>query len=170
MLRFLIVFLFILILPVFSSASDSTGTDIFAWETKGPLEFLDFLKNTEDVSWCFTVNEGLPPCKENTINDCSFKSCQYIIMVSHTNWVSAKDIPALIKLINSETPCSSVASVVSSYISPGISTVGHEAAFIIEGFRKGKYPPHLNSSRWQANKIEILEWWNNYQKGNLTNE
>ncbi len=168
MIRFFILFSFILFLPYFSFVSYSNGTEIFEWGKKSPLEFIALLKQTTNAPWCFTVNESLPPCKDGTFSDCSFKTCQYTTIDSHKNWVSVQDIPALIRLLDSQTSCASVALAISSFISIGTSTVGHEAAFLIEGFRRGQYPPELNSSRWEADKKEILAWWNKYKIENLT--
>lgn len=164
MKRDTIVFLMLLFLPYYAFCSDPTGSDVFEWDTKGPIEFLELLQPTENAPWCFIVNEGLPPCEDNRIQPCSFKACQYTINENHNNWVSVEDIPQLISLLDSEIACASVASIVSSYIGPGKSSVGHEAAFLIEGFRTGVYPPHLNSSRWKANKEDILKWWHNFNK------
>ena len=37
-----------------------------------------------------------------------------------------------------------------------------EAAFLIEGFRTGRYPPSLNSVRPEIDANRLREWWANY--------
>ena len=62
------------------------------------------------------------------------------------NWVQEKDLPKHILLLDSPVPCASVMSIKSSAW-PGVSTVGEQAAFLIQGFRAGIYPPDLHSGR-----------------------
>jgi len=98
--------------------------DSFDWQNKGPLAFIDFLKQ-HDVT--------------------STKARFYMVFGSHKDWVDVSDIPALIALLASNLPCASVNSVLSSVMPQYSSTVGREAAFLIEGFRHGNYPPTFDS-------------------------
>ena len=98
--------------------------DSFDWQNKGPLAFIDFLKQ-HDVT--------------------STKARFYMVFGSHKDWVDVSDIPALIALLASNLPCASVNSVLSSFMPQYSSTVGREAAFLIEGFRHGNYPPTFDS-------------------------
>ena len=94
---------------------------------------------------------------------------EYIFREPIKNWISKKDLPSLLSLTNSEEPCASVALMSSSYYDTrNHSTVGQEAVFMLEGYRKGTYPPGLNSSffddskeakeaRVKANE-EIISW------------
>ena len=76
-----------------------------------------------------------------------------------TNWMSRSDVAELIKLIHSEEAASSVMMPISSWCDPP-STVGREAMFLIEGHRKGKYPPELESKMtFRPNPEEIQAWW-----------
>ena len=138
----------------------------------GPFEFLNLLKQKNSVPWYFTVNEGATPCKNDISSiPCSFKAWQFTVIGVPENWITIDDIPKLIELIDSDTPCASVSSPYSSYISYEASTIGNEAAFLIEGFRKGRYPSELNSVHyWKADKKEIKKWWKILQKQNLTNQ
>ena len=60
------------------------------------------------------------------------------------NWVQEKDLPKLMLLLDSPVPCSPVALVQSSFL-PGVSSLGDQAAFLIQGFRARVYPPALHS-------------------------
>jgi len=80
----------------------------------------------------------------------------------HIGWIHEEDIPELIALLNSNEPCAQVISIFSSYVPEGIpqSTIGREAAFLIDGFRKGRYPPDLDSMHYyNFDKSEIEIWW-----------
>jgi hypothetical protein len=109
-----------------------------------PVEFLNVLK------------------KEPATEECLFRD-------PIKNWISKKDLPALLSLTDSDEPCPSVALMRSSYYDTrNHSTVGQEAAFMLEGYRKGEYPPGPNSivfddskeaseARMKANE-EIINW------------
>lgn len=77
-------------------------------------------------------------------------------------WIKESDIPALIALLDSTESCMSVVQVKSSHL-PGLSTVGDEAALLIDGFRNGFYPSELNSKKYSAAEKERLRsWWQRY--------
>jgi hypothetical protein len=138
--------------------------DTFDWENKGPIDLLELLKQKDNVPWYRTINS----VTFSSFSPRSFTFWQYTVVQAPKNWISVDDIPQLIKLLNSKTPCASVAMTISSYYSDKASTIGHEAAFLIEGFRKGRYPSELNSIHWKADKKEIKQWWEDYKKQNLT--
>ena len=48
----------------------------------------------------------------------------------------------IVDLLDSTEPCASVSMSISSLHLESGSTVGQEAAFLIEGFRTGYYPPN----------------------------
>ena len=80
-------------------------------------------------------------------------------------WVRKEHLAELIALSRSQVPCSSVKLLVSSYADLRNSTVGQEAVFMILGFKKGEYPPKLNSIRFdmadddlQRENDEIVQW------------
>jgi len=110
-----------------------------SWEKGSPVEFLTFLKTVG----LYTVwDDNSPP----------------------PDWIKPRHIPELIALLDSEEPCGAVAMSISSSLPTGPSSVGREAAFLIEGFRRGNYPPELNS--WQfvpKSKAEIVNWWKEYK-------
>ncbi len=147
------------------------GTYYFDWKNNSALVLLELLKRKEGVPWHFLVNEGKQPCKNGVIRSCSFEAWQFTIdetregdrQAIHSNKVLVEDLPALMDMLEDNTECASVASVSSSVISKVPSTISHEAAFMIEGFRKGKYPPVGRSSSWTVDKYEIKRWWQEYK-------
>lgn len=76
-----------------------------------------------------------------------------------TNWVRRENLEELVARLDSREPCAAVVQSYSSYL-PRESTVGDEAAFLIEGFRRHRYPPELHSAvERDSRRQEILSWW-----------
>lgn len=105
----------------------------FDFATGGPLAFLDSLRTSERSS--------------------------ITVLVIEFGWVGEADLPALIALLDSTERCANVASGVSSYIDQSWSTVGNEAAYLIDGYRQDRYPPGLNSTRPKPDVAGIRRWW-----------
>ena len=63
------------------------------------------------------------------------------------DFVKESDLPYLVSLLDSKEPCKFVDMALSSIYYSGKSTVGHEAAYLIEGFWKRYYPTDLTSQR-----------------------
>lgn len=65
-----------------------------------------------------------------------------IVLDNRRDWILGSDIEPLFHRLGSEARCPVVVSMPSSYWPVGISgsTERHEAALLIEGFRKGHYP------------------------------
>jgi len=81
----------------------------------------------------------------------------YVIRMPRLEYVKESNIPHLVALLDSKEPCAHVVLAISSMLPPSRSTVGHEAAYLIEGFWKRYYPTQLVSS---APDIEgIKEWY-----------
>jgi len=75
-----------------------------------------------------------------------------------SHWNEETDVPMLLDLLDSTTPCASVKSVGCSAMALRKSTIGHEAAYLIEGFRRGRYP--LGSSHlYKPDRAELRRWW-----------
>ena len=110
--------------------------DTFNWEKSDPFELLELLKSKQ--------NEKCPT---------------YSIYEMHTNWVKIDHIPELISLLDSKEPCANVCSIYSSFRDCNKSTIGREAAFLIEGYRQGKYPPSGNSGGADEIIEELKNWW-----------
>ena len=117
------------------AVSDSQST--FDWENKRPIDLIELLKKSKTPS--------------------------YMVTGIHNNWVKKKHLAGLIELIDSSVRCANVASMWSSYMDSDWSTVGNEAAYLIEGYRAGKYPPRLNSTRPKPEREDILKWWKNFK-------
>lgn len=84
-------------------------------------------------------------------------------------WLRREHIPELMKKLDSTQPCAGIHSNRDSR-APGIggygpekkgkSTVGHEAALMIESFRHGFYPKtHAFSVDWPIDRDAIRAWW-----------
>jgi hypothetical protein len=101
--------------------------------TQGPLEWLEVLKR----------------CERNSVGSPLFPF----------GWVKESDLPVLMELIDSTEPCANVKHLASSSMDSSPSTVGNEAAFLVEGFRQDQYPPRLNSTRPPCDIEEIKAWW-----------
>ena len=114
---------------------------VFDLQSQGPLDLLEALKNGVTV-----LRKRAP-----TFTD-------FGISGTHYGWIQAEDIPALIALLDSAEPCQPVVSSHSSYRGREFSTVGHEAAYLIEGFRRGSYPFQLHSLSWKQNENERREF------------
>lgn len=113
--------------------------DTFGFKHSDPMQFLEFLRSKK--------NEKCPT---------------YSIHGTHPGWVKESHIPELISVIDSDEQCANVCMTISSFRDCNKSTIGREATFLIEGFRKGKYPPALNSGRADLAKVEIENWWRDY--------
>ncbi len=83
----------------------------------------------------------------------------------HTVWelrldyVKESDLPFLVRLLDSEEPCAHVVSAESSILPTGPSTVGHEAAYLIEGFWRRCYPTRLSSHMYKPDIAGIKSWY-----------
>lgn len=81
------------------------------------------------------------------------------IAAAEAGWVKERDLPQLIALLDADQPCAPV-TIVHSSVWPPSTTVGEQAALMIQGFRTGKYPPRLNPTPiTDENKREIRAWW-----------
>jgi hypothetical protein len=116
------------------------SSDDFDWEQSGPMELLGVLK---------AKGHGACPT--------------YVIHGVADAWVTENHVSELISLLGSAEPCANVCRTISSFRDCNTSSVGREAAFLIEGFRRGEYPPDLNSGRAHFDKDEIISWWQNDQ-------
>ena len=114
--------------------------DTFHWQEQGPLDFIVFLKRRSSQP------EGS-------------RSLFYTVHGRHTGWLHDTDVPDLIALVDSKEPCPHVVMSRSSYLPRAHSFVGQEALFLIEGYRRGEYPPGPCSSGFYKKKDEVLAWW-----------
>ena len=75
------------------------------------------------------------------------------------NWISKNDLPDLLALAESTEPCPSVNLTASSAANLQASDMGQQALFMIEGYRKGEYPPALNSGGYTEDAAKELKDW-----------
>ncbi len=127
--------------PVPQCGDPSAFGDTFAWQHLGPVDFLHLLEQMVK--------------SEHSGN----RSPWYTVHGTHRGWIQASDIPELLKLVDSSVPCAAVVSSVSSVLPSERSTVGHEAMYLIEGYRHGGYPSAINSSQCTCDPAEIRRWW-----------
>jgi hypothetical protein len=123
---------------LFAGCAMAQSTEPFYKDT--PLAFLEWLKTYENGVHTFTISGQAK------------------------GWISEDDIPALLEKLDSTEPCAGVMSSASSSI-PGRSTVGDQAAFMIDGFRTRLYPPKLASKKYtKAEKQDLRNWWRQYER------
>ena len=106
--------------------------DQFDYQHRSPREFLDFLTRCRGA---------------------------YSIHGIHVGWLRPDDVPILVALLDSTTPCAPTKSTLSSHIPSYPSTVGHEAAYLLDGFRQQRYPPSLDSSDLTPDATRKLRTW-----------
>lgn len=143
----------VLTISVYTAHSVEPGRDICGyidgqidWQKVSPLDYLDILK---EMSNC----------------DLPFVS---IAHKAPLGWIKEVDVHILIELIDSKEPAAYTISALSSYIPLGHSTVGKEAAFIIQGFISGEYPPTLGSSG--ANPSYVRQWYRQWSRDHESSE
>jgi len=81
------------------------------------------------------------------------------------DFVKEKHLGALINLIQSDRPCAAVvlAGFSKEPEPESFSTIGNEAAYMIEGFRAGRYPPRQSSIDPRPDLDAIRAWWEQRQ-------
>ena len=122
--------------------------DTFDFTLASPLEFLEYLNKNTSIF----LGDVLVPLFQITDQP-------------PDDWIKPEHIPGLINLMDSKEPCRPVMSIYSSSLPTKLSTTGDEAIFLIQGFRKKRYPPEPNSRTYSPKeRKEILQWWNNWSK------
>jgi len=118
--------------------------DTFDWQNEGPLEFLDQLYR-------------VPTEPKGAV-------VPYTVIGRHYGWIQPGDIPELMKRINSEESCVPVHDAPAEVRGSFRSTVGHEALYLIQGYRAGVYPPEGLSTDWQADMEELRRWYERFSR------
>jgi len=118
-----------------------TQQEHFDYERYSPLEFLEYLKlGRQEAKGPFTSCMTVWSCPDS--------------------WIRREHLAPLADLLDSDEPCAAVVSAISSTLPWGGSTVGREAAFLMAGFRQGRYPPGLHSGT--VNIAAVKAWWQAY--------
>lgn len=84
---------------------------------------------------------------------------RYTIGDVRVDFVKDSDLPYLVSLLDSKESCKYAAMSISSIYYPGRSTVGHEAAYLIEGFWKRFYPTGLTSQQYKPDIEGTKRWY-----------
>lgn len=85
------------------------------------------------------------------------------IWVVPDSWIKEAHLSRLAALLDSNEPCVSVKAAQSSRHPFGESTMGREAAFLMDGFRQGRYPSALTSESVDVSNVKA--WWDAYRAG-----
>jgi hypothetical protein len=91
---------------------------------------------------------------------------RYLFREPIQHWITQKDLPGLLALADSQEPCASVGLASSSTNNPPGSTMGQEALFLLDGYRKGQYPPAPNSGGYDEARAKELKDWTRNQIAN----
>ena len=91
------------------------------------------------------------------------KNDRYTVSGTKIDFVRESDLPYLVKLLDSKEPCAFLDLAKSSISYPGKSTVGREAAYLVEGFWKRYYPTELTSQKFDPDTEAIKRWYRLYQ-------
>jgi hypothetical protein len=102
---------------------------------------------------------GLPDSGAKLIETLKTGNAFYTVRALRLDYVKESDIPYLVGLLDSKEPCAHVVLSISSFRGQNRSTVGHEAAYLIEGFWKRYYPTELTSSRYKPDVEGIKQWY-----------
>jgi hypothetical protein len=84
---------------------------------------------------------------------------RHVILGHRLDYVKESDLACLVGLLDSKEPCAFVDLAVSSIYYPGKSTVGREAAYLIEGFWKRYYPTGLTSQQFTPDIEGTKQWY-----------
>jgi len=84
---------------------------------------------------------------------------RYTIGDVRVDYVKESDLPYLVGLLDSKEPCAFLDMSTSSILYPGKSSVGHEAAYLIEGFWRRYYPTDLTSQLYKPDVEGIKHWY-----------
>jgi len=138
-------------------ASLCFAEDITAREASTDSRTLELLK---DIDWSVT-----PPL--NFLKILKTHTSSVIIIKADNrppkDWIRDKDVWELVGLADSKTLAAPVLSEKCPFLPNGHSTVGNEAMFLMEGYRKGSYPPTLCSVYdFKGDPNEYKKWWAEY--------
>lgn len=84
-----------------------------------------------------------------------------VVKDAPNGWIKQEHVEQLMKLIDSKDAIIPVVSIISSYMPLNkMSTVGNEAMFLIEGYKKDRYPPGICSVYgFNGNPEEYKKWY-----------
>ena len=93
------------------------------------------------------------------------ESPERIVLIFDKNpgWIRDEDIALLMTHLDSQARCAHVKVGISSHDPSGFITEGTQAAFLIEGFRRGNYPPELDSGAFKPDMDELRRWYRQWR-------
>ena len=106
----------------------------------------------------------LPDSPAKLIQTLKISGDGFAVLGLRLGYVKESDLPFLVGLLDSKEPCAHVVSAGSSISVSGRSTVGHEAAYLIEGFWKRYYPTQLTSGQYKPDVEGIKLWYGMWSK------
>jgi hypothetical protein len=130
-------------------AASGDPEDDFDFQFLSPFDFLDHLQDTYAEA-----REGMSP------EEIERNAFVYTVHGTHRGWIREDDLARLVALFDDDTPCLAVQKSINSRLPfgrGGVSTLGREAAFLVQGYRAERdpkvtsphyrgYPPALDSS------------------------
>jgi hypothetical protein len=138
-----------------------------AWPTAA-VDIQRALVKAVDLAATAPLFPELPPSPRQLIDTLILAGERHTIAGARLEYVQPADIHYLASLLDSQEPCAFVHLSVSSIDYPGRrSTVGREAAYLIEGFWKRYYPPSLTSQQFEPDVTAIKHWygmWKNLEQ------
>jgi len=115
---------------------------------------------------CFAAEQSkfpeLPDSPFKLIETLKNAGDRFTVVGLRLDYVKESDLPQLVALLDSKDPCGFIDCADSSIYYPGKSTVGHEAAYLIEGFWKRYYPTDLTSQRYKPDIEAIKRWYQSW--------
>jgi len=130
----------IAVAPAVATCAPSVNLDsqVVDWSSTTPSEFLDLLRRHPESA--------------------------LFVHQAPDSWIRPSDLPNLFSQLDSTEQCAAVVSYDSSRLLVERSTVGAEAAFLISGYRRGRYPPSLSSDRPVDTPEELRSWWSGSER------
>ncbi|MEM7202069.1 MAG: hypothetical protein AAF628_17510 [Planctomycetota bacterium] len=121
------------------------------WAEIGPLEYLALLQERQTgVGRSLELN-GAPVTLPPFVT---------IWEPPPEGWLAPRHVDALLAVAASTEPCAGTVSSLSSVLPRESSSVGREALFLVEGYRRGRYPPALSSVDAIVPSLgETRAWW-----------
>ena len=90
-----------------------------------------------------------------------------LIFDNTPGWIREQDIVLLMAHLDSQARCAHVKAGSSSHDPSGHTTEGHQAAFLIQGYRAGRYPPAPDSGGFTPDVEELKRW---YQQWSMSSQ
>jgi hypothetical protein len=124
------------LLPVFLAEAAAGGESLSLRQHDAPC--LIAVASARECEERFDFQRGTPT---DFLHFLRSAESPFPVFRSHGNWVRTSDIPALLEQTESTEACALVVQAHLSFAPLTRSTVGQQAWFLLQGLRKGEYPP-----------------------------